>query len=84
MGPNCSRTMRSTMPRWPPGWGRRGASCKTPWQAEMAAVFDEAGLVPPAPSAFRSHGSTGVHTEHMGYLLADLQYLQRSFPGGVW
>ncbi|MEO7853974.1 MAG: 1,2-phenylacetyl-CoA epoxidase subunit PaaC [Rubrivivax sp.] len=55
-----------------------------PWQAEMAAVFDESGLVPPAPSAFRSHGSTGMHTEHMGYLLADLQYLQRSFPGGVW
>ncbi len=54
------------------------------WQAEMAAVFDEAGLVPPAASAFRSHGSTGMHTEHMGYLLADLQNLQRSFPGGVW
>lgn len=54
------------------------------WQAEMASVFDEAGQVPPADTAFRSSGCTGVHTEHMGFLLADLQYLQRSFPGGVW
>jgi ring-1,2-phenylacetyl-CoA epoxidase subunit PaaC len=54
------------------------------WQAEMAAVFGEAQLAPPAESPFRSHGSSGVHTEYMGALLVDLQYLQRSFPGGVW
>jgi ring-1,2-phenylacetyl-CoA epoxidase subunit PaaC len=55
-----------------------------PWHAEMAAVFDAAHLQPPPVSGFRSRGSVGVHTEHMGYLLADLQHLQRSFPGGVW
>ena len=66
------------------GLGPSRSALQEPWLAEMAAVFDEAGLVPPADSSFRSSGSTGVHTEHMGFLLADLQILQRSFPGGVW
>jgi ring-1,2-phenylacetyl-CoA epoxidase subunit PaaC len=67
--------------------GRLGpsrAELREPWEAEMAAVFDEAGLTMPTPSRFRSTSTQGVHTEHMGYLLAELQYLQRSFPGGVW
>ena len=38
----------------------------------------------PADSAFRSTGKRGVHSEHMGYILAEMQHLQRSFPGGVW
>ena len=66
------------------GLGPSRSALREPWQAEMAAVFDEARLVPPADSAFRSNGSSGVHTEHLGYVLADLQHLQRSFPGGVW
>jgi len=66
------------------GLGPSRGALREPWQSEMAAVFDEARLVPPADSAFRSHGSSGVHTEHMGFLLADMQTLQRSFPGGVW
>ena len=35
-------------------------------------------------NAFRSTGRQGVHTEHMGYLLAEMQHLQRAYPGGVW
>jgi len=50
----------------------------------MQAMLDEARLTMPADSAFRSTGKRGVHTEHMGYILTDMQYLQRSFPGGVW
>ena len=50
----------------------------------MAAVFEEAGLAAPPESAFRSTGRQGRHSEHMGHLLAGMQYLQRSFPGGVW
>ena len=33
---------------------------------------------------FRSTGKRGVHTEHMGFLLAEMQHLQRSYPGAVW
>ena len=66
------------------GLGPRWADLKDAWLAEMAQVFDEAGLVLPAPVAFLSTGKNGVHSEHMGYILAEMQHLQRSFPGGVW
>ena len=66
------------------GLGPRRADLREPWLAEIAAVFDEAGLALPKPSGFRSTGSRGVHSEHMGYILSELQHLQRSFPGGVW
>ena len=59
-------------------------SLKPEWDAIVAPVFAEAGLAIPALGAFRSTGSRGVHSEHMGYLLAEMQTLQRSFPGGVW
>ena len=44
----------------------------------------EAGLVLPAPVPFLSTGKQGVHSEHMGFILAEMQHLQRSYPGGVW
>jgi ring-1,2-phenylacetyl-CoA epoxidase subunit PaaC len=50
----------------------------------VGAVLAEAGLAPPAASAFRSTGKQGVHTEHMGFILAEMQQLQRAYPGGVW
>lgn len=63
--------------------GREG-TLREAWEAQIAAVFGEAGLATPAPGAFRGSASRGVHTEHMGYILAEMQYLQRSFPGGAW
>jgi len=55
-----------------------------PWYAEMQALLDAAGLAQPKASAFRSHGKRGQHSEHMGFMLAEMQHLQRSYPGGVW
>ncbi len=66
------------------GLGPRFADLREPWLAEITAVFDEAGLAIPAESGFRSTGTRGVHSEHMGFILAEMQHLQRSFPGGVW
>jgi len=66
------------------GLGPRWDSLREPWLAEMRELFDEAKLPMPADSAFRSTGKAGVHTEHMGYILADLQYLQRAYPAGAW
>lgn len=66
------------------GLGPRWDSLREPWLAEMREMFAEARLPMPADSAFRSTGKTGVHTEHMGYILSDLQYLQRAYPGGAW
>ena len=50
----------------------------------MREVLAEAQLQEPAPSQFVSEGKRGRHSEHMGFILADLQYLQRSFPAGAW
>ncbi|TMH03564.1 MAG: phenylacetate-CoA oxygenase subunit PaaI, partial [Betaproteobacteria bacterium] len=33
---------------------------------------------------FRSSGRGGVHSEHLGYMLAEMQHLQRAYPGGAW
>jgi ring-1,2-phenylacetyl-CoA epoxidase subunit PaaC len=66
------------------GLGPLRVSLKAEWDAIVAPVFTEAGLSIPATGAFRSTGSRGVHSEHMGYLLAEMQTLQRTFPGGQW
>ncbi|MFL6678988.1 MAG: 1,2-phenylacetyl-CoA epoxidase subunit PaaC, partial [Burkholderiaceae bacterium] len=66
------------------GLGPMRVGLKSGWDAIVAPVFAEASLGIPATGAFRSTGSRGVHSEHMGYLLAEMQVLQRSFPGGAW
>ena len=66
------------------GLGPRWADLREPWQAAMDALFEAAGLAMPATGAFRSTGKQGVHSEHMGFILAEMQHLQRAFPGGAW
>jgi ring-1,2-phenylacetyl-CoA epoxidase subunit PaaC len=66
------------------GLGPMRVSLQSEWQAIVEPVFAEAALTLPATGAFRSTGSRGVHSEHMGYVLAEMQALQRSFPGGQW
>ena len=66
------------------GLGPAASELRAPWLAEIRAVLGEATLDPPADGAFRSSGRRGVHSEHMGYLLAEMQHLQRAYPGGAW
>jgi ring-1,2-phenylacetyl-CoA epoxidase subunit PaaC len=66
------------------GLGPRWSELREPWLAEISAILDEATLAVPQESAFRSTGKRGLHSEHMGYVLAEMQHLQRSYPGGVW
>ena len=66
------------------GLGPRWADLREAWLVEMAAILGEATLDPPQASAFCSTGKRGRHSEHMGYLLTEMQYLQRAYPGGVW
>lgn len=63
-----------------PGWDALEAA----WREEMGVILSAAELEEPEASKFRSTGKQGVHSEHMGYLLAEMQALQRSFPGGAW
>ena len=66
------------------GLGPRWSELQEPWQAEMTHIFNEAGLAIPQATRFLSTGKRGVHSEHMGFILTEMQHLQRSFPGGVW
>ena len=66
------------------GLGPRWADLRAPWLEEMDTILDEATLSRPDEAAFRSTGKRGVHSEHMGFILAEMQHLQRAFPGGVW
>lgn len=54
------------------------------WLKKVEAVFAEATLEPPKQSWSQSGGKTGQHTEHLGYLLAEMQYLQRVYPNATW
>jgi ring-1,2-phenylacetyl-CoA epoxidase subunit PaaC len=60
------------------------ADVQRAWSDRLDALFDEATLKRPADTSYRWFGRRGVHTEHLGYLLADLQHLQRAYPGGAW
>ncbi|HEY1228744.1 MAG TPA: Phenylacetic acid catabolic protein, partial [Ramlibacter sp.] len=66
------------------GLGPRWGDLSEAWEAEMDALLGDAGLELPKATAYVSTGKRGVHSEHMGYILAEMQHLQRSFPGGVW
>ena len=66
------------------GIGVDPASLEAPWRAGVAEVLQEATLELPAASKFRSTGKFGVHSEHLGYVLAEMQFLQRAYPGGQW
>jgi ring-1,2-phenylacetyl-CoA epoxidase subunit PaaC len=54
------------------------------WRGRIAAVLDEATLELPDASWMQSGGKRGVHTEHLGHLLSEMQWLQRAYPGAQW
>ncbi len=54
------------------------------WNEKVSSVFNEATLQLPAQTYMHSGGKTGTHTEEMGFLLTELQYVQRTFPGCEW
>jgi ring-1,2-phenylacetyl-CoA epoxidase subunit PaaC len=54
------------------------------WQNTIDQVFNEAGLVVPEVEYPLLGGRDGRHTEAFGYLLAELQYMQRAYPGAQW
>jgi ring-1,2-phenylacetyl-CoA epoxidase subunit PaaC len=61
---------------------------KEPWQEKVNVIFNEASLIPPSGGGgavfMQSGGKTGTHTENLGYILTELQYVQRAYPGCEW
>jgi ring-1,2-phenylacetyl-CoA epoxidase subunit PaaC len=60
------------------------ASLREPWLATVREVFAEATLAMPGDAYMQRGGKQGVHTERLGYLLAEMQYLQRAYPDARW
>lgn len=59
-------------------------SLRDEWEAEVFAGLNTATLSVPEETAYRSGGRKGLHTEHLGPMLAEMQYLQRVNPGQQW
>jgi len=66
------------------GLGPSRAALRDDWLREIDAVLAEATLARPSDTPFVSTGTQGVHSEHMGFILAEMQSLQRRYPGGTW
>jgi ring-1,2-phenylacetyl-CoA epoxidase subunit PaaC len=60
------------------------SSLQEPWQKRIEPILREATLNIPNAIWMQSGGRAGRHTEHLGYILADLQFLQRAHPEAVW
>ena len=60
------------------------AALRPEWEKNVADLLAEATLRPPASSWMQSGGRRGRHSEHLGHLLATMQFLQRSYPGASW
>ena len=54
------------------------------WLSTVSHVAREATLVLPENDWMQQGGRDGRHSEHLGHLLSELQYMQRSFPGATW
>jgi ring-1,2-phenylacetyl-CoA epoxidase subunit PaaC len=54
------------------------------WRRTVGETFAEATLTVPADSWSMRGGRDGIHTEHLGYLLAEMQFMQRAYPGQRW
>jgi ring-1,2-phenylacetyl-CoA epoxidase subunit PaaC len=54
------------------------------WSARIDDALRAATLTRPATQPYPWHGKRGVHSEHLGHLLGEMQHLQRTYPGARW
>ena len=57
---------------------------KEAYYKNVGELLEESTLEIPESKWFQKGGKNGVHTEHLGYLLSDLQYMQRAYPNMEW
>ena len=65
-------------------WGVDFSLIKKEWDGKVKAVFDTATLTIPENVFMQTGGKEGTHTEQLGYILAELQYVQRAYPNSQW
>ena len=66
------------------GVGVDPTALRDSWSKHLSAVLTEATLTMPEPTFHGRGGRRGLHTEAMGYLLAEMQHLHRVHPGATW
>lgn len=66
------------------GIGPDLALIKDAWTKHVQAVFEEATITIPAGTWMQQGGKNGSHSEHLGYILTELQFMQRAYPGMEW
>lgn len=66
------------------GLGSDLATLHEPWLGLVRATAEEATLILPQPGWAQQGGKRGIHSEHLGFILADLQFLQRAYPNATW
>ncbi|SHJ03841.1 ring-1,2-phenylacetyl-CoA epoxidase subunit PaaC [Mesonia phycicola] len=66
------------------GIGVNVTALKDTYLANVSEVLTEATLEKPELQFFQSGGKKGIHSEQMGYLLSDMQFMQRTYPGMKW
>lgn len=66
------------------GIGTDASKLRPAWNDAMGEVLTEATLQRPADGWMISGGRRGTHTEHLGHMLAQMQFLQRAYPGATW
>ncbi len=57
---------------------------KDDWLQKVKIIFNEAALPVPENIFMQTGGKQGIHTEHLGYILTELQYMQRTYPNSTW
>ena len=66
------------------GYGANLILLKEKWLHKIETVFTEATLKMPFDIFMQTGGKIGIHTEHLGFLLAEMQFLQRAYPNAQW
>jgi ring-1,2-phenylacetyl-CoA epoxidase subunit PaaC len=66
------------------GTGVDLSAIKNKWEEKIRSVFEEATLPLPENTWMQSGGKEGKHTEYLGFILAEMQFLQRAYPGAEW
>jgi ring-1,2-phenylacetyl-CoA epoxidase subunit PaaC len=66
------------------GVAPRLSDVQAAWSLRIDEILAEATLQRPKDRAYSWHGKRGQHSEHLGYILAEMQHLQRTHPGARW
>lgn len=66
------------------GIGTDVAALQADWDVWVNSILEEATLTRPAQTWMHQGGKEGRHSEHLGYVLAELQFMQRAYPGMEW